>query len=49
MTLKDYIARVLKETPPEQTIELEVNLYADGTVADEETGNKVKFTILNVK
>ncbi len=46
--LKDYIKGVLRESE-EGDIEFEINLYADGTVAGEETGNKIRFTIANVK
>jgi hypothetical protein len=46
MKLKDYIAIVMHETPGIEEVTLEVNLYADTSVADQETGNKVKFTLV---
>lgn len=47
--LKDYISGILQSSPEGADIEFEVCLYANGTVAYEETGNKIKFTVCNVK
>ena len=45
MELQKYIKEILSVMEPGTYIDLEINLYADTTVSDEETGNKIKFTL----
>ena len=49
ITLKEYVSEVLRASPEGADVEFEVNLYPNGSVAGEETGNKVRFTVCNVK
>ena len=44
MKLKDYIKKVLEQSE-EGDVHFEINLNADTTVSDTETGNKITFTV----
>lgn len=46
MKLKDYIDEVMSGVVLGTVVNFEVELYQDGTVADDMTGNKVSFTVI---
>ena len=48
MKLKDYIKKVLRESP-ETEIEFDLGLDATGEVTDDITQNRIKFILFNVK
>ena len=44
--LKDYIKRVLKETPKNvEEIEFDLNLYPDLSISNQPSGIKIKFKV----